>query len=283
MAYNGYAIDSDHYPDAEAITRKLDALIRKPIGSRFIRSFLYYVPYVTLSVMTFPAIVEATQVPAAGAAALALGIVLGKSTFGRKVYAVGGNQQSALMLGINVFGSQFFGIQIVFLIQYHIRCNIIGTGTHCNDKHTGVLRPYSSPIFAPHIVADGLVGVLYSSDGVIGNGYDRRTCSYCGHGSPCRAFLYVITDSNDRVVRITVEVIDSVMVIRLHEIVVGRVVRQLPITLSYQVVGLADTHGLEAAFVDINQNIRHIGLAMLCRIMLNELGRTRSIVRIGKV
>ena len=51
-------------------------LIRKPIRSRFIRSFLYYVPYVTLSVMTFPAIVEATQVPAAGAAALALGIVL---------------------------------------------------------------------------------------------------------------------------------------------------------------------------------------------------------------
>ena len=51
-------------------------LIRKPIRSRFLRSFLYYVPYVTLSVMTFPAIVEATQVPAAGAAALALGIVL---------------------------------------------------------------------------------------------------------------------------------------------------------------------------------------------------------------
>ncbi|HCI21499.1 MAG TPA: branched-chain amino acid transporter, partial [Clostridiales bacterium] len=31
-------------------------LIRKPIRSRFLRSFLYYVPYVTLAVMTFPAI-----------------------------------------------------------------------------------------------------------------------------------------------------------------------------------------------------------------------------------
>ncbi len=51
-------------------------LIRRPIRSRFIRSFLYYVPYVTLAVMTFPAIVEATQVPAAGAAALIAGIVL---------------------------------------------------------------------------------------------------------------------------------------------------------------------------------------------------------------
>lgn len=51
-------------------------LIRKPIRSRFIRSFLYYVPYVTLAVMTFPAIVEATQVPLAGALALGVGVVL---------------------------------------------------------------------------------------------------------------------------------------------------------------------------------------------------------------
>ena len=40
-------------------------LIRKPIKNRFIQSFLYYVPYVTLAVMTFPAIVNATQSPAA--------------------------------------------------------------------------------------------------------------------------------------------------------------------------------------------------------------------------
>jgi branched-subunit amino acid transport protein len=51
-------------------------LLRKPIKSRFIRSFLYYVPYITLAVMTFPAIVEATESPLAGAAALVFGIVL---------------------------------------------------------------------------------------------------------------------------------------------------------------------------------------------------------------
>ncbi|MBR3518754.1 MAG: AzlD domain-containing protein [Paludibacteraceae bacterium] len=45
-------------------------LIRKPITNQFVRSFLYYVPYVTLSVMTFPAIIEATQCPIAGLAAL---------------------------------------------------------------------------------------------------------------------------------------------------------------------------------------------------------------------
>lgn len=51
-------------------------LIRGQIKSRFIRSFLFYVPYVTLAVMTFPSIVEATQSPMAGALALAAGIVL---------------------------------------------------------------------------------------------------------------------------------------------------------------------------------------------------------------
>lgn len=51
-------------------------LIRKPIKNRFIRSFLYYVPYITLAVMTFPAIVDATQSPIAGVIALAVGIIL---------------------------------------------------------------------------------------------------------------------------------------------------------------------------------------------------------------
>ena len=50
-------------------------LIRKPIRSPFIRSFLYYVPYVTLSVMTFPAIIDATSHPVAGALSLLIGII----------------------------------------------------------------------------------------------------------------------------------------------------------------------------------------------------------------
>ena len=36
-------------------------LIRKPIKNRFLQSFLHYVPYVTLAVMTFPAILTATN------------------------------------------------------------------------------------------------------------------------------------------------------------------------------------------------------------------------------
>lgn len=50
-------------------------LIRKPIQNRFIKSFLYYVPYVTLAVMTFPAIIQATVSPVAGVIALVTGIV----------------------------------------------------------------------------------------------------------------------------------------------------------------------------------------------------------------
>ena len=51
-------------------------LIRKQIKNQFIQSFLYYVPFVTLAVMTFPAIVQATEQPIAGAAALVAGIII---------------------------------------------------------------------------------------------------------------------------------------------------------------------------------------------------------------
>lgn len=51
-------------------------LIRKPIRSRLIRSFLHYVPYVTLAVMTFPAVMDATQSAWSGLAALLVGLVM---------------------------------------------------------------------------------------------------------------------------------------------------------------------------------------------------------------
>jgi branched-subunit amino acid transport protein len=48
-------------------------LIRRQIRNRFIRSFLFYVPYVTLAVMTFPAMIDAAAHPGAGIAALGAG------------------------------------------------------------------------------------------------------------------------------------------------------------------------------------------------------------------
>lgn len=61
-------------------------LIRKPIKNKFLKSFLYYVPYVTLAAMTFPAIIEATSSPLAGVLALVVGIVV--SFFGAGLFPV---------------------------------------------------------------------------------------------------------------------------------------------------------------------------------------------------
>ena len=48
-------------------------IFRKPIKSRFLRSFLYYVPYCCL---TFPSILSSTASILSGAAALAVAVVL---------------------------------------------------------------------------------------------------------------------------------------------------------------------------------------------------------------
>ena len=61
-------------------------LIRRQITNRTVKSFLYYVPYVTLAVMTFPAILTATQSPVSGALALVAGLVL--AWFGGSLFQV---------------------------------------------------------------------------------------------------------------------------------------------------------------------------------------------------
>ena len=70
-------------------------LIRKPIRSVFVQSFLYYVPYVTLAVMTFPAIMDATAQPMAGFASLLLGMII--AWFG------GGLFPTAIACSVTVF------------------------------------------------------------------------------------------------------------------------------------------------------------------------------------
>ena len=51
-------------------------LMKKPIRSRFLRSFLHYVPTACLTAMTFPAILYATDHVWSGAAGFAVGVVL---------------------------------------------------------------------------------------------------------------------------------------------------------------------------------------------------------------
>ena len=61
-------------------------LIRGEIKNVTIRSFLHYVPYVTLAVMTFPAIIYATQSQISGALALLAGILA--AWFGASLFKV---------------------------------------------------------------------------------------------------------------------------------------------------------------------------------------------------
>lgn len=72
--------------------------IRKKITNVTLRSFLYYVPYVTLSVMTFPAIIEATNSVWSGVAALVTGVLLA-------------------YFGVSLFGVAVSACAVVFLIE----------------------------------------------------------------------------------------------------------------------------------------------------------------------
>ena len=51
-------------------------LLKKPIRSRFLRSFLHYVPTACLTAMTFPAILYATDHIVSGAVGLGVGVFL---------------------------------------------------------------------------------------------------------------------------------------------------------------------------------------------------------------
>ena len=51
------------------------AFIKGPVRNRYVRSFLYYVPYVTLAVTTFPDMILTTPTPLPGVIALLAGIV----------------------------------------------------------------------------------------------------------------------------------------------------------------------------------------------------------------
>ena len=61
-------------------------LIRREITNRTVRSFLFYVPYVTLAVMTFPSILSATQTPVSAALALVAGLAM--AWFGMSLFQV---------------------------------------------------------------------------------------------------------------------------------------------------------------------------------------------------
>ena len=74
-------------------------LIRKKIKNKTLRSFLFYVPYVTLAVMTFPSIIFATDSIWSGIAALIIGVILAYK-------------------GIGLFGVAVSSCAVVFVVEF---------------------------------------------------------------------------------------------------------------------------------------------------------------------
>lgn len=78
-------------------------LMRKPIRSRFLRSFLYYVPYTCLTAMTFPAILSSTASIISGAAALAVAVALAYR--GKSLIVVAMCSSAAVLLTEAILGA----------------------------------------------------------------------------------------------------------------------------------------------------------------------------------
>lgn len=71
-------------------------IFRKPIRSRFLRSFLHYVPYCCLTAMTFPAILSSTASIISGAAALLTAVFLAYR--GKSLIVVALSSSAAVLL-----------------------------------------------------------------------------------------------------------------------------------------------------------------------------------------
>ena len=73
-------------------------IFRKPIKSRFLRSFLYYVPYCCLTAMTFPSILSSTASILSGAAALAVAVVVVLAYRGKSLIVVALSSSAAVLI-----------------------------------------------------------------------------------------------------------------------------------------------------------------------------------------
>ena len=71
-------------------------VFRKPIHSRFLKSFLHYVPYACLTAMTFPAILTSTESLLSGAEALVVAVIL--AYLGKSLLTVSVAASAAVLL-----------------------------------------------------------------------------------------------------------------------------------------------------------------------------------------
>ena len=80
-------------------------VFRKPIRSRYFRSFLHYVPYACLTAMTFPSILPSTSALLSGAAALVVAVILAYR--GKSLIVVAVASAAAVFLTERLLGLPF--------------------------------------------------------------------------------------------------------------------------------------------------------------------------------
>ena len=92
------------------------------------------------------------------AVVLAVFVILKWTRFGRNLYAVGGNRQSALMLGINVKKTKFFA---------HLLCGLLaGIGGYVYLMHTGAGNASNATAAEMQAIASAIIGGTLLTGGV---------------------------------------------------------------------------------------------------------------------
>ncbi len=92
------------------------------------------------------------------AVVLAVFVILKWTRFGRSLYAVGGNRQSALMLGINVKRTQFYSYLLCGLLS--------GIGGYVYLLHTGAGNASNATAFEMKAIASSIIGGTLLTGGV---------------------------------------------------------------------------------------------------------------------
>ena len=105
-------------------------IMRKPLKNKFLKSFLFYLPYVTLTVMTFPAIITVTGSYISGFAALIVGALL--AYFTRNLFCC----LRLLCVGVDTFAHTLSAVCTIAKNRHDFCTNImkvitLGKGQNC--------------------------------------------------------------------------------------------------------------------------------------------------------
>ena len=185
-----------------------------------------------------------------------------------------------IVFGIHILACHLHGIEVVCLINYHIGIDSCCTITHGNHVGSCILRPDGTPVFATHIRILVHATIIVQSDGIVGHQHDSRTRSYCLDG--CPGVASCLFYGNHTSAGATVRIDDGIVEVGLHEIVVRRVVCQLPRTHSVSIERIANVHFQMTALVHIHKDVARFIAIIPLHIVLDGLSTEGLVVGISK-